>query len=114
MKTVFSIAGIYYLITAIWPLVSIRTFEKVSGPKIDKWLVYTVSLLLLGPSLLYLYSGFSDSEVHNSIIFLALINAIALTFIDVYFSFKKVIWKTYLIDAVLQILIMVALIISLF
>ena len=36
----------YYLITGVWPLLSIGTFEKVTGPKTDRWLVKTVGILV--------------------------------------------------------------------
>jgi hypothetical protein len=35
----------YYLVTGIWPLVSMRTFEAITGPKVDRWLVRTVGVL---------------------------------------------------------------------
>src|SRR5437762_14347268 len=37
----------YYLLTALWPLVSIRSFMRVTGPKTDTWLVKTVSMMIL-------------------------------------------------------------------
>jgi hypothetical protein len=39
--------GVYYGATALWPLVSRRTFEAVTGPKDDWWLVETIGLLIL-------------------------------------------------------------------
>jgi 4-amino-4-deoxy-L-arabinose transferase-like glycosyltransferase len=39
------VQGVYYLASGIWPLVSIRTFERVTGPKADDWLVKTVGAL---------------------------------------------------------------------
>jgi hypothetical protein len=33
--------GAYHLVTGVWPLVSMRTFASVTGPKVDKWLVKT-------------------------------------------------------------------------
>jgi hypothetical protein len=36
----------YYLATGVWPLASMRTFECVTGPKVDKWLVKTVGVLV--------------------------------------------------------------------
>jgi hypothetical protein len=35
----------YYLGSGVWPIVSLRTFERVTGPKTDDWLVRTVGLL---------------------------------------------------------------------
>src|SRR5687767_3732081 len=45
--------GIYFLLTGVWPLVSMRTFEMVTGPKVDRWLVKTVGVLIavIGSSL---------------------------------------------------------------
>jgi len=37
--------GAYSLATGVWPLVTVRTFERVSGPKIDNGLVKTVGVL---------------------------------------------------------------------
>ncbi|HEX2227469.1 MAG TPA: hypothetical protein VHM64_10025 [Candidatus Binatia bacterium] len=38
--------GAYYLITGAWPLVSMRTFESVTGRKRDRWLAKTVGMLV--------------------------------------------------------------------
>jgi hypothetical protein len=35
--------GAYFVATGVWPLVHIRWFEAVTGPKVDKWLVGTVA-----------------------------------------------------------------------
>src|SRR4051812_49609509 len=58
------VQGLYYLVTGVWPLVSIETFQMVTGPKTDHlvtgretdhWLVMTVGVLVtavgLGPLL---------------------------------------------------------------
>lgn len=36
----------YYLVTGIWPIYSRRTFEDVTGPKVDFWLVRTFGALI--------------------------------------------------------------------
>jgi hypothetical protein len=46
-RDVARLQGAYYGVTALWPLLSRRTFEAVTGPKDDWWLVETVSLLIL-------------------------------------------------------------------
>ena len=38
--------AIFYIATGVWPFVSIRTFEAVTGPKVDRWLVKTVGALV--------------------------------------------------------------------
>lgn len=34
-----AVHGGYFLLTGIWPLVHRRSFERVTGPKSDYWLV---------------------------------------------------------------------------
>lgn len=36
----------YYLVTGIWPLVHYDSFERISGPKSERWLVETVGGLV--------------------------------------------------------------------
>ncbi|MDB5038337.1 MAG: hypothetical protein JWQ35_1865, partial [Bacteriovoracaceae bacterium] len=38
--------GFYYFLTGIWPIISIKSFEKITGRKTDKWLVKTFGLIL--------------------------------------------------------------------
>ena len=38
--------AVYFLLTGIWPLLSIRTFQMVTGRKTDTWLVKTVGVLV--------------------------------------------------------------------
>ena len=37
----------YWLFGALWPLISMRSFERVTGNKRDEWLVRSVALLML-------------------------------------------------------------------
>jgi hypothetical protein len=39
--------GAYFLVTGIWPLLSRRSFERVTGPKADFWLAQTVGVLVV-------------------------------------------------------------------
>ena len=45
-RAVAIVQGAYFATTGVWPLVSMRTFEAVTGPKTDRWLVKTVGLLI--------------------------------------------------------------------
>jgi hypothetical protein len=100
------VEGIYYAVTGIWPLVSIRTFMKVTGPKTDLWLVKTVGLLVLasGSAMLVAYARNTRSP---EILTLAIGQAIFFLLIDVIYALKGLIWKTYLIDAAVQIVLIV-------
>ena len=38
--------GVYYVLTGLWPLVKMRSFEAITGPKVDRWLAQTVGWLV--------------------------------------------------------------------
>ncbi len=44
-RRVALVQGAYYIVSGLWPIVSLRTFEWVTGPKTDGWLVKMVGLL---------------------------------------------------------------------
>ncbi|HEU5287678.1 MAG TPA: hypothetical protein VFV20_04695 [Candidatus Limnocylindria bacterium] len=54
----------YWVFGAVWPLVSMRTFEMVTGNKRDEWLVRTVALLMLSTvaTLAAMRPGVSDDR----------------------------------------------------
>lgn len=90
--------GIYYLLTGVWPLLSIDTFQMVTGPKTDLWLVQTVGALIAvvgGVLLLAAWRRHATAEV----VLLALGNALALGAVDVVFVVRQIIAPIYLLDA---------------
>jgi hypothetical protein len=84
-----------------------RSFEEVTGPKQDKWLVKTVGALVtvIGGSLA-LWSEFSCGDDHNGCFnearMLGLSSALALAAIDTIYVAKGRISKVYLLDAVAE------------
>src|SRR2546423_10717472 len=38
--------ALYYAATGIWPLLDIESFERITGPKVDRWLVKTIGALV--------------------------------------------------------------------
>jgi hypothetical protein len=103
MKALLLVQGLYTLTTSVWPLVHLRSFEKATGSKYDKWLVKTVAALLLPVALCWLWGWWSNALSIEAVI-LGLGTAIGLGCIDVYYSFVGRISKIYLVDAALQIL----------
>lgn len=97
MALVLNIQGWFYILTGLWPLVHMKSFELVSGPKHDKWLVKCVSLMILSSGIIFI--SYPESKVTAT---LALLNALTLLGIDTYYVAKKVIWKTYLFDGVIE------------
>ena len=90
--------AIYFLITGLWPLIDINSFMEITGPKTDIWLVKTVGALVLPTGLLVLRASIIK-KYNIEIILMALGAAIALLSIDLYYVFKDVISKVYLLDA---------------
>ncbi|SNB46310.1 hypothetical protein [Geobacter sp. DSM 9736] len=101
LKTILTVQGGYYFITGVWPLVSIGTFQAVTGPKNDLWLVRMVGLLaaVIGAELLLMArSGRKQPEV----LFLSLGSIGAFAAIDTVYSALGVISPIYLADAAVQ------------
>jgi hypothetical protein len=89
----------YYLITGIWPLVSRRSFETVTGRKHDFWLVRTVGLLAASNGV-GLYRGTSaDARPSNDIRAAAICAAIAFAAVDLFEVTRGRIRSVYLVDA---------------
>lgn len=89
--------GAYYLVTGLWPLLSMRTFEAVTGPKTDRWLVRTVGLLaaVIGWSLL---SGGTRTADRT----LPVGTGLAFASIDTWYVARGTISRIYLADALVE------------
>jgi hypothetical protein len=93
--------GTYYFATGVWPLVSIRTFEAVTGPKTDKWLVKTVGVLVAVVGAVLILAGVRGG-VTVEVIALAVGSALGLMGIDVWYVARRVIPPIYLLDALAE------------
>jgi hypothetical protein len=104
LGVVAAVQGLYYLVTGAWPLVHIDSFQAVTGPKADLWLVYTVGALI-GVVGLALLNAARAGRVTADIILLAAGAAVALTAIDVIFVARQVIAPIYLADAAAEVVL---------
>ena len=97
--------GLYYILTGAWPLVSLRTFYLVTGPKVDDWLVQTVGVLatVIGIALLV---GARRERPSVETIVLACGAAAGFALVDVVFVARDRIPPIYLADAVVELLIL--------
>ncbi|MGH7930336.1 MAG: hypothetical protein ACREQV_21375 [Candidatus Binatia bacterium] len=101
--------GAYYLATGVWPLASLRTFESVTGPKTDKWLVKTVGVLVgvIGAALML--AG-RRKAVSPQVRLLAAGSAVGLTAIEVTYVAKRRIAPVYLLDTLGEVAILMMLV----
>lgn len=92
------VQGAYFVLTGIWPLLHYPSFEKVTGPKTDVWLVKTVGALVSVIALLLLIAAIRK-EVHISSVIVGMGSALTLLIVDIVYVSRKVIRPVYLADA---------------
>jgi hypothetical protein len=97
--------GIYYFLTGVWGVVDIESFMMVTGPKVDIWLVKTVSVLVIAISLVFLYAGIKKRITRETIL-LAVASAVGFIIIDVYYTAVDRISAIYLLDALAQLVLL--------
>jgi len=109
------VQGLYYFVTGVWPLVSIETFQMVTGPKTDHlvtgreadhWLVLTVGVLVTAIAVALLVAAWRR-QTPLEVVVLALASALGLTGIDVIYVARQVIPPIYLVDAAAEVVLIV-------
>jgi len=93
--------GSFNVVSGVWPLVSMRTFEQVTGPKLDGWLVRTVAGLLISVGMAQLAAGNSADGLKVARV-LGQGTAVTLGVIDVVYASSGRIRKIYLADALVE------------
>jgi hypothetical protein len=106
MQVVLYIQSLYIFITAMWPIIDIESFYKITGYKKETWLVKTVSVLLLCISISQLVADYCK-QINISIIMLSLLTSAGLLFVDCYYVIKKIIPVVYLLDALAECLLII-------
>jgi hypothetical protein len=94
--------GINYFVTGLWPLGSIGTFQQVTGPKTDLWLVKTIGMLIAVIGAALILAG-----VTGEVILLAVARAAGLAGVDELYVSKRVIARIYLLDALVELVLIV-------
>jgi hypothetical protein len=100
LRRIAQIQAAYFLVTGIWPFLSRRSFEAVTGPKQDYWLVQVVGSLVavIGASLAA--ASRQDRALETSPLqILAIGSAASLGAADVAFAARRRISRIYLADA---------------
>ena len=90
------------MLTGVWPVVSMGTFEAVTGPKVDDWLVRMVGLLatVIGTVLLV---ALRAGRVTRDVLLLAGGAAASFAAIDLRYGLSGRISPIYLADAAAEI-----------
>jgi hypothetical protein len=98
MESVGLVQGIYFFLTGIWPILHIKSFMAVTGPKTDLWLLRTVGVLVTAIGIDLIVS-------EDPSMVLGIGSALGLAIIDIIYVAKKVISKIYLADAAAELVL---------
>jgi hypothetical protein len=93
---------VFYIITGLWPLISMRSFELVTGPKVDDWLVRMVALLTVTIGIALLLAA-RRSRIAADVLLLAVGTPCSFAVIDIVYATSRRISPIYLLDAVVEI-----------
>lgn len=99
LRLVLRVQAVFYVLTGLWPLVSMRSFELVTGPKTDDWLVNMVGLLAATIGVV-LWTGARAERPVGAVVLLGALSAASFAAIDVRYALPGQIRAIYLLDAV--------------
>ncbi len=108
MRIIIFFQAVYYLVTGIWPVIDMVTFEAVTGPKTDDWLVQMVGLLAAAIGATLLARSYAGQPNRETLV-LSVLSAISFMAIDIVYTANGTISKIYLVDAGVQIILLAAL-----
>ena len=93
--------GLYFAATGLWPIVHLRSFEAITGPKPEGWLVKTVGALVttIGGTLI---AAGRRGRITPEVAGLAMGSSAALAAVDVIYAARRRIAPVYLGDALLE------------
>jgi hypothetical protein len=100
LKSLLLFQASYYIISGLWPVFHIRSFIAITGHKTDIWLVKTVGALISVIALTF-FSALA-SMIDYPVVILAIFSALVLCIIDIYYSLSGRISKIYLLDAIVE------------
>lgn len=106
LRLVLRAQAVFYVLGGLWPLLHLDSFERVTGPKVDDWLVRTVGLLtaVIGGTL---WAGAAAPVPSRAIVFLAAGTAASFAAIDIRYALIDRIRDIYLLDAAAELCLVV-------
>jgi hypothetical protein len=106
-KATATVQGIYFLATGLWPIVHPRSFEAVTGPKLEHWLLKTVGVMagVMGATLL---AAAREPRITRPVRVLGVGSALAFAGVDVWYVARRRISPVYLLDAAAELALIAA------
>ncbi|HEU4628813.1 MAG TPA: hypothetical protein VFS08_03680 [Gemmatimonadaceae bacterium] len=114
LRLILRVQGALYLLTGLWPLVHLPSFELVTGPKTDDWLVKTVGLLTAAIGATLWAAAWAPRPPHPAhpagpLVFLGAATAASFAAVDLVYALGGRISAVYLLDAALELALLLAL-----
>ena len=97
-RTVPQVHAAYFVLGGLWSVLDKRSFEAVSGPKVEYWLVRTVGSLLTVVGVVLARAAACD-RITPEISWLAVGTSAVLSTIDFVYTAKRRVPLVYLLDA---------------
>ena len=103
VRAALLVQGTFYVLTGVWPLLAMWSFELVTGPKTDDWLVRMVGLLAASIGLTLLAAAWRRRATPE-VRLLAVASALSFAAIDLVYALTGRISAVYLLDAGIELL----------
>lgn len=110
LRLILRCQAAFYVVTGIWPLLHLPSFEWVTGPKADDWLVHTMGLLLASIGVVLWLGTRRKPPPDHAIVLLGALTAASLAGIELRYGLTGRIWSIYLVDAALEIALVLLLV----
>lgn len=95
--------ALFYFSTGIWPVIHRRSFERVTGPKADYWLVETVGVLVAAIGVGLAQAVATGRPIPRELRTIGVASALGLAAIDTVYVGHRRIAPVYLADALAEI-----------
>jgi hypothetical protein len=99
---VAAVQSVYYLLTGAWPLVHRRSFERVTGPKSDFWLVEAVGITVAAIGLGLAQAAGRGRPIPPELRSVAAAAAAGLGALEIVYVSRRRISPVYLVDAAIE------------
>jgi len=96
------IQGLYYAATGVWPILDLKSFMAVTGPKLEGWLVKTIGMLIANAGLALTSAG-ARGRVARELRVLGVGSALGFAAVDFWYAgSRRRISRVYLADGVVE------------
>ncbi|WP_394673772.1 hypothetical protein [uncultured Chryseobacterium sp.] len=93
--------AVYYFVTGLWPLVHLKSFFEVTGPKTDVWLVQMVGALIFSYSILFFYMALTRQLLHIHAV-VGSLSSFAIGCIEFYYYLQGTLRGVYYVGFIIE------------